>query len=370
MSDRQSAPVTAMTPIMRGINQPLTMELMEVAPPGPGEVRVRMVASGVCHSCLHAWDGSHGGMPLPLVLGDEGAGVVEAVGVGVTRVSVGDPVVLSWVPVCGSCRFCAVGRQSLCTGGPPLGGFHDGSTRFTVDGEPVHHFGPATYAPYSVVAESAAVPIDPRMPLDVAAMIGCAVATGVGAVANTAGARLGDSVAVFGCGGVGLNAVQGAVIVGANPIVAVDLEPERLELAGRLGATAQIDPAADDARQRLDDICPEGFDVTIVAVGAAAALELAWSVTGRGGTCVVVGKTPDGVRIDFDPHSLGGERRLMGSVYGSVRPSVDFPKLVDLYLAGRLKLDELITRRFELDEANEAFASLKAGELARGIVTF
>lgn len=363
-------PETVIAPVMRSVGEPLTMEPIEVAPPGPGEVRVRMAASGVCHSCLHAWDGSHGGVPLPVILGDEGAGIVESIGSGVTRVQVGDPVVLSWVPVCGVCRFCTLGRQSLCIGGPPLGVLGDGTPRFATGDSEVYHFGPATYAPLSVVAESAAIPIDPRMPLDRAAMIGCAVATGVGAVARTANAGFGDAVVVVGCGGVGLNAIQGAVLVGADPIVAVDVQPDRLELAQRLGATGVVDARTDDAADRLDALSPGGFDVTIVAVGSAAALELAWSVTGRGGTCVVVGKTPDGVRIDFDPQTLGGERRLVGSTYGSVRPSIDFPSLVGLYLSGRLKLDELVSHRFELAEANEAFDALRAGELARGLISF
>jgi S-(hydroxymethyl)glutathione dehydrogenase/alcohol dehydrogenase len=329
-----------------------------------------MVASGVCRSCLHAMDGTHGGIPFPVVLGDEGAGVVESVGEGCTRVEVGHPVVISWAPSCGRCRFCVVGRPVLCTNGAPVGFLTDGTTRFALGGRLLHHFGPATYAPFVVVHESVAIPIDPRMPLDRAALVGCAVATGIGAVVNTANARLGTSVAVFGCGGVGLNAVQGGAIVGAHPIAAVDVLPGRLELATTLGATAMVDAAADDAAETLLDISGGGFDVTVVAVGSAAALEQAWSVTGRGGTCVVVGKAPDGVRINFDPQTLGGERRLVGSVYGSSRPLVDFPKPVDLYLAGRLALDELVTVRYRLDEANEAFDALVAGHQARGLIVF
>jgi S-(hydroxymethyl)glutathione dehydrogenase/alcohol dehydrogenase len=364
-------PITVPAPVLRAVGAPMQMEELVVAPPGPGEVRVRMAASGVCHSCLHVADGSHGGLPLPIVLGDEGAGIVEAVGEYTTRVRVGDPVILSWAPSCGWCRFCTVGRPALCVNGAPGGYMTDGTTRMSVAGQPVHHLGPATYAPYAVVHESAAIRIDPAMPLDRAALIGCAVATGVGAVVHTAQARPGGSLAVFGCGGVGLNAIQGGVLVGADPIVGVDVLPARTELARTLGATAVVDAATADATEQLLDLSAGGFDVTVVAVGSAAALEQAWSVTGRGGICVLVGKPPDGVRIDFDPQTLlAGERRLVGSVYGSCRPNVDFPDLVGLYLAGRLKLDELITHRYRIDEANEAFDALRAGDLARGVIVY
>lgn len=365
-------PIVTAAPVLREVGMPLILEEIEVAPPGPDEVRVRMVASGVCHSCLHVADGSHGGLPLPIVLGDEGAGVVEAVGSHCRRVRVGDPVILSWVSPCGWCRWCAVGRPALCVNGAPAGFLPDGTTRMrATDGASIHHLGPATYAPYAVVHESAAIRIDPRMPLDRAALIGCAVATGVGAVVNTAGARPGDSVAVFGCGGVGLNAIQGATIVGADPIVGVDPLPGRRRFATDLGATAVVDAAAADAGDQLLELSGGGFDVTVVAVGNTAALAQAWAATGRGGSCVLVGKPPDGMRIDFDPQSLlAGERRLSGSVYGSSRPSVDFPNLVRLYLDGRLRLDELITRRYDLGEANAAFDGLRDGEQGRGLIVF
>jgi S-(hydroxymethyl)glutathione dehydrogenase/alcohol dehydrogenase len=363
--------VTVRAPVLWGAGQPMVMEDLVVAPPGPGEVRIRMVASGVCHSCLHVADGSHGGIPFPIVLGDEGAGVVEAVGDGCRRHQPGDPVIVSWAPSCGQCRFCAVGRPALCVNGAPVGFLADGTTRFSASGTAVHHFGPATYAPLAVVAETAAIKIAPKMPLDRAALIGCAVATGVGAVVNTANARLGSSVAVFGCGGVGLNAIQGAVLAGAHPIAAVDVRRSRTELAVALGATDAIDASAADAADRLRAVAPGGFDVTVVAVGSGPAFTSAWAATGRGGICVLVGKPPDGTRVDFDPQTLlAGERRLSGSVYGSVRPEADFPKLADLYLAGRLKLDELITQRYALDEADQAFADLARGDNARGLIVF
>lgn len=358
-------------PVLTEIGGSLETRQVDLDPPKRNEVLVKMVAAGICHSCLHAMDGSHGGMPLPLVLGDEGAGVVEEIGPDVTEVAVGDHVVLSWAPNCGKCRFCVAGRPVLCRRGAKAGHLRDGTTRFHMEGKPLHHFGPATYAPYTVVAESAAIPIRKDLPLDVAAMIGCAVATGVGAVVNTAAAHLGDLVAVVGCGGVGLNAIQGARLVGAHPIVAIDPVQDRLELAKRLGATHCIKADADDAAQQIAAVAPDGFDIVVLAVGAMKAFEQAWAMTGIGGTCVVVGRTPDGERTSFNPQTIHtGERRLIGSIYGSVRPALDFPKLADLAFEGQLQLDEMVTTRYELGEVNQAFVDLKAGQLARGLIEF
>lgn len=358
-------------PVLLTIGGTLEMQEVTLEPPRSNEVMVRMVGSGVCHSCLHAMDGSHGGMPTPLVLGDEGAGVVEEVGDGVTDLMAGDHVVISWAPSCGRCRFCVAGRPVLCRRGAKAGFLPDGTTRFRLGDRPLHHFGPATYAPYTVVHSSAAIRIREDLPLDLAAMIGCAVATGVGAVVNTSGARLGDSIAVFGTGGVGLNAIQGAELIGAHPIVAVDVVDDRLDLAKCLGATHTVRADDPDAMDQLLDLSDGGFDVTILSVGAMAAFEQAWASTGIGGTCVVVGRTPDGQRTSFNPQTVHtGERRLVGSIYGSVRPALDFPKLADLAVTGRLQLDAMVTKRYRLDEANDAFAALAAGELARGIITF
>ncbi len=359
------------TPVLPDIGANLEMREVSIEEPREGEVMVEMVASGVCHSCLHAMDGSHGGTPTPLVLGDEGAGIVEAVGPGVTDVSVGDHVVISWAPSCGRCRFCVSGRPVLCERGAPPGRLRDGTTRLSIDGAPLYHFGPATYAAHTVVDASAAIPIRRDLPLDTAALIGCAVATGVGAVVNTSGASFGSSVAVFGCGGVGLNAIQGTRLIGAHPIVAVDLVEERLDLAEQLGATHSVMANSSSADEELSDVSGGGFDATILAVGAISAFEQAWTATGRGGTCVVVGRTPDGESVSFNPQTIHtGARRLAGSIYGAMRPSVDFPKLADLAFDGRLALDELVTKRYPIDQANEAFEDLAGGQLARGLLVF
>ena len=362
---------TLRAPLLTKTGAGLEITELTLDPPKAEEVVVKMTASGVCHSCLHAMDGTHGGMPLPLVLGDEGAGVVEEVGSSVNEVKVGDHVVISWAPNCGRCKFCVSGRPVLCQRGAPAGHLPDGSTRFHRGGRPVYHFGPATYSPYTVVHSSAAIPIRRDLPLDLAAMIGCAVATGVGAVVNTSGARLGDSIAVFGCGGVGLNAIQGARLTGGHPIVAVDLNESRLKLAHRLGATHQVRADSPQALDELMEISNGGFDVTVLAVGAMRAFNQAWEATGRGGTCVVVGRTPDGERTEFNPQTIHtGERRLVGSIYGSVRPSLDFPKFADLAVEGQLKLEEMVTTRYPIDQVNEAFSDLAEGRLARGLIVF
>jgi len=228
--------------------KPLSVEDLELEAPRAGEVLVRMVASGVCHSCLHAADGSWKGVPVPIVLGDEGAGVVEAVGPGVTELAPGDHVILSWTPTCGRCHYCVIGRPNLCERRQAGRGLlPDGTTRMSLGGRPVHHYGHvATYASSTVVAESCAIRIDSSMPLDRAALIGCSVMTGVGAVINTAAVPPGAGMAVFGVGGVGLNVVQGGALVTAHPLIAVDMRAERLEHARALGATHVVDASRQD----------------------------------------------------------------------------------------------------------------------------
>jgi Zn-dependent alcohol dehydrogenase len=270
--------------------------------------------------------------------------------------------------------MCAKGRPVLCrTFANGRAGFLPaGQPRFLAeDGSTIHHFGPATYSPLTVVHESQAIRIDPSIPLDVASMIGCAVTTGVGSVLNTAGCRPGMSVAVFGCGGVGMSAVQGAVLGGALPIAAVDVAPARLELAIKLGATDTVVAGSDRQLEKLEEISGGGFDITVLAVGSTAAFETAWAATGPGGTCIVVGKPPEGSTIPFDPGTLlAGERRLLGSSYGSSRPSIDFPMLARLYQAGILPLESMLGQRYEPSEANVAFEDLLDGKPGRGLIMF
>jgi S-(hydroxymethyl)glutathione dehydrogenase / alcohol dehydrogenase len=353
--------------------KPLSVEELDLEAPRAGEVLVRMAASGVCHSCLHAADGSWQGVPVPIVLGDEGAGVVEAVGPAVAELGVGDHVVLSWAPTCGRCHYCVIGRPNLCERRlPGRGVLPDGTTRMSLRGRPVFHYGHvATYASLTVVAESCAIRIDPAMPLDRAALIGCSVMTGVGAVINTAAVPAGASMAVFGVGGVGLNVVQGGVMVAAHPIIAVDVKRAKLDQATALGATHGIDAAREDAAAAIRRITGRGADYTFVAVGDARAMSQAVDALSPGGTCVLIGVPATGSTVALDPRPIVvGERVIRGSSYGSARTREDLPRLVTLYQAGRLRIDELITHRYGLDEANEAFAALAAGELGRGLIVF
>jgi NDMA-dependent alcohol dehydrogenase len=358
------------------VREPIVVEEVRLDEPKAGEVLVKMAASGVCHSCLHAADGSWAGTQTPMILGDEGAGIVEQVGPGVRRLKPGDHVILSWAPNCGYCRACVLGHPVRCENRPPPGSMIDGTVRMhlsNANGQDVYHYASiATFGPYSVVPESAAIKIRDDVSLEIAALIGCSVMTGVGSVLNTAGVRPGESVVVVGCGGIGLNAVQGGRLASAQPLIAVDVEDSKLEYARALGATHTINGSREDVGEAVRKLTDgRGADYAIVAVGSTRAQATAWSTLGRGGTCVMIGLPPAGEKIEIDPGSLvGPERRLLGSCYGSASVFADFPRMIELYLSGKLKIDELITHRYAIDEVNEAFRALAAGELARGIIVF
>lgn len=358
-------------PVLLTPNQPMQMLEVDIDEPGYGEIRVKMTASGVCHSCLHAYDGSHTGIPMPIILGDEGSGVVESVGEGCTRLSPGDHVIISWAPDCGNCKYCALGFPSLCLNSVGAGQAYGGGTRWSVNGDPVYHYGPATYGPYIIVPEAAAVTVRKDFPLDLAALIGCSVTTGFGAVVNTAGVRAGQSVAVFGCGGVGLNAIQGASITGAYPVIGVDVLDSKLELARHFGATHTINPTKDDLMEKVKEFTGNGVDASIVAVGNIQAMEQGLEILAKQGVEVVLGLPGTGQTFQVSPALLmSGERRIVGSRYGSGNPMVEFPRMVDLAMAGLLKIEDLVTKRYDLDEADEAFRALAAGEQARGLIVF
>jgi len=363
---------TIQAAVLHHVHDPLVVEPVELDAPGPGEVLVQLAASGVCHSCLHIMDGSMAWPDLPVVLGDEGAGTVEQVGPGVTTSQPGDHVILSWSPACGRCRYCVTARPQLCERRPPRGRMHDGTTRRHLRGQDVQHMGPATYATHTVVSAESVVPIRPDMPLDKAALIGCAVTTGAGAVLNTAGVRAGQSLAIFGAGGIGLNAVQGGRLCGAFPLIAVDLAENKLAFARGLGATHTINAGLGDPVQAIRALTAgRGADYTVVAVGSGPAIQAAWDALAPGGTCVVIGAPPPEVRVAVNPVDLyRDEKRLTGSRYGSSRPLDDFGRFVDLYLAGKLELDALITRQYPLDDVNEAHRALAAGENMRGLLVF
>jgi S-(hydroxymethyl)glutathione dehydrogenase/alcohol dehydrogenase len=356
--------------ILRQVNVPMKVEEIDLQEPRAGEVKVKMTATGICHSCLHVIDGSLPGIQLPMVLGDEGSGVVTAVGGGVSNVSVGAHVIISWSPACGHCRYCVSGRPVLCINQPPFGFLADGTTRMRVGSEDILHFGPATYATEIVIPSSCAVPITKEMPLDIAALIGCSVMTGVGAVTQTANVPVGATLAVFGCGGIGLNAIQGGVLAGASQIIAVDISDFKLQAAASLGATHLV-RADKDAISEITKITKGGVDFAVVAVGNNKALAQAYESLAPGGTCVSLALYPAGQLMDLDPNKFAAkELTIIGSRYGSARPSIDFGTMVDLYLAGKLKLTELVTRRYEFEEINEAHRALAAGEVTRTMINF
>ena len=352
---------------------PLEVDDVELHDPKEEEVLVKMVASGVCHSCLHAADGSWQGIPVPIVLGDEGAAVVEEVGPGVRDLKPGDHVILSWAPACGRCHYCATGRSQLCEHQvPKRGALFDGNTRMFWKGKPVYHYGHvASYASYSVVPSSCAIPIRKDMPLEQAALIGCSVMTGVGAVLNTAHVPSGASMAVFGVGGIGLNVIQGGSLVAAHPIIAVDVMAQKLDYATSMGADHGIDASQDDPVEAIRDLTRRGADYAFVAVGHAGAVQQAMDCLAPGGTCVIIGLPATGSTADLDLENMvRNERIVRGCKYGSARIRDDFPRMVELYLGGKLKIDELITKRYNLEEGNEAFADLASGANARGLIVF
>lgn len=347
----------------------VAVEELELEAPRAREVLVRLGASGVCHSDLHVVDGEWT-RPTPVVMGHEGAGVVEAVGAGVRGVSAGDHVVLSWYYACGRCAHCLAGRAWACSGtraGQCV--MDDGTTRFRRPdtGENVHtYLAVGSMAERSVVPEAAAIPVPREVPWDVAALIGCAVTTGVGAVWNTARVEPGASVVVLGCGGVGLSVVMGAALAGADPIVAVDVSEEKLALAEDVGATAAM-RSAEEALALL----PAGADYVFEAIGLVETIESIPSLLRSGGVGVLVGLTAAGVRASFDVYSfVDTGKTLTGSIYGGAVPALDFPRIARLYLAGKLPLDRLVSHRIGLDEVDEAFAAMRRRERARSVVVF
>ncbi|MGA7983785.1 MAG: Zn-dependent alcohol dehydrogenase [Burkholderiales bacterium] len=360
--------------VCRELNKPVVVESITVDPPQRGEVMVKLGACGVCHSDLSATNGTIP-LPPPLVLGHEAAGEVIAVGEGVAGLAVGDHVVSSFIYMCGKCRFCSMGRPVLCVEqGKALTTLPDGTLR-TRDarGQPLSIFsGCGVMAEYATLHVDNVVKIDPKIPFDRAALVGCAVTTGVGAVFNTARVVPGASVAVFGCGGVGLNVVQGAAIAGAGRIVAIDSMESKLELARKFGATdVLLAKPGEDLTKPLKKLTGGGADYAFECVGSGELAAAAYRATGRGGVTVVVGVAKPGDSTSVRTMTLPFEEKtLTGSYFGSCVPRIDFPRMLGLYMQGKLKLDELITRRYSIDEAPQAFADLESGKNARGVIVF
>jgi len=354
---------------MREFRGELAIEDVAVDSPGPDEVLIRTVASGICHTDLTYWGGRHP-HPLPMILGHEGCGIVEAVGAGVTNLEVGDAVVTCMTSFCGHCAHCVTGNLVLCESlerdrapGQPA--------KITLGGEKIHPYGRlGTFAEQMLVYKNSCVKIRPDMPLEQASVVGCGVLTGVGAVINTAKVQPGQSVAVLGCGGVGLSVINGAVIAGASRIIAIDTQSEKLELAREFGATDCVDASSGNAAQQVIEMTGGGVDFAFEAVGTPQTAQSAFGMIRRGGAMILVGMLPPDEMVQFPGKEFVYGKKVIGSMLGSNRFPFDIPRLIEFYMQGRLKLDELVSRRIGLDEVNEALQQVGKGGVARSVIVF
>jgi Zn-dependent alcohol dehydrogenase len=353
--------------VCHAFGEPLVVEEIELDAPRRGEVRVRVAACAVCHSDVAYASGAWGGS-VPAVYGHEAAGVVEEAGDDAGGLQPGDHVVVTLVRSCAACHTCRRGQPALCETRFPLD--ERSPLRTTGGTEIAQGLRTAAFAEQVVVHHSQAVTVPRELPLDRACLLACGVVTGYGAVVNTAGMAAGDSAVVIGAGGVGLNCIQGATLVGAGPIIAIDLADGRLAAATAFGATRVVDPAAEDARQVVRGLTGgRGADCVLVAAGSTAAVELALQVVRRGGTVVIAGMPASGATVAFDPGGIAHDGiRILGSKLGSSRPQVDVPALAGLYLEGRLRLDELISSRSPLSAINDALRSAARGEALRAVI--
>ena len=354
--------------------KPLSIQTVELDPPGRGEVLVKIGAAGLCHSDLSVINGDRP-RPTPMALGHEAAGVIEELGEDVSDLAVGDHVVMVFMPSCGHCMPCAEGRPALCEPGAVANGagtLLSGARRLHCDGVDVnHHLGVSAFAEYAVMSRRSVIKIDPALPLHEAALFGCAVLTGVGAVVNTARLQPGQTAAVIGLGGVGLASVLGAVASGARQIVAIDLADDKLGLARQLGATDTVNARADDAAEQIRALTGGGVDVAFEMAGSARAMELAYKITRRGGMTVTAGLPPPNATLALPLVNLVAEERtVMGSYIGSCVPTRDIPRYVGLYQRGRLPVDRLMSGVLTLDEINEGFDRLHEGKAVRQVVVF
>lgn len=355
-------------------SKPLSVEEVDLDPPGPGEVLVKVAAAGLCHSDLSVINGDRPRV-MPMVLGHEAAGIVEETGPGVDDLKKGDHVSMVFVPSCGHCLPCMEGRPALCEPGAAAnvkGDLLGGGKRLHRNGEALnHHMGISCFAEYATVSRRSLVKIDPEVPLDEAAMFGCAVLTGVGAVLNTAGVRPGQTVAVVGLGGVGLTSLLGALVAGARAVVAVDLSEQKLGLARQLGATHAFNAGDPDCVDKVREATQGGVDVAVEMAGSIKALETAYRITRRGGQTVTAGLPNHAQTFALSPVNLVGEERtLKGSYVGSCVPLRDLPRYMALYRQGKLPVDRLLSDRLKLDEINEGFDRLAEGKAVRQVVVF
>ncbi len=357
--------------VLRAVKTPLVIEDVRIDKPGPHEVLVRTAAAGVCHSDLHFVNGTYP-FPLPAVLGHESAGVVEQVGSEVRTVKPGDHVITCLSAFCGHCEFCLTGHMSLCIS-PDTKRSKGDAPRLYREGDAPRmnqYLNLSSFAEQMLIHEHACTRIRPDMPLDVAALIGCSVTTGVGAVIHTSNVRPGETVAVIGCGGVGLSAINGAAIAGAGRIIAVDRIGSKLNLAKHFGATDVVDATQDDPVQQVLEMTGGGVHHAFEAIGLKQTAEQAFKMLRRGGVANIIGMIPIGVKIELEGSDFLGEKRIQGSLMGSNRFPVDMPRFVDFYMSGKLKLDEMISQRIPLEQVNEALEELERGEVARSVIVF
>lgn len=356
--------------VLHTINQPLAIEDVILQKPGPREVLIRTKVAGLCHSDLHFMEGLYP-HPLPAVLGHESAGVVEQVGADVTYVKPGDHVVTCLSVFCGTCDNCATGRTVICTN-TDVKMLPGQSKRLSwKGGEPMHQFlNLSSFAEQMLVHENAIVKIRREMPLDLAALIGCGVITGYGAVVNTAKVVAGETVAVIGCGGVGMAAINGAAIAGAGRIIAIDTNPAKLQLATKLGATDLINPKDGDPVEQVKNLTNGGVQHAFEVLGSKKTAEQAFQMLAVGGTATIVGMVPFGEKIELHGFDFLRERKIQGSSMGSNHFRVDMPRLIDFYMRGKLHLEDWISAKLKLSEINEGFANMKAGKTLRSVVVF
>jgi S-(hydroxymethyl)glutathione dehydrogenase/alcohol dehydrogenase len=355
--------------VLREVGKPLQIEDVQIGKPGPHEVLIRTAAAGVCHSDLHFMEGKYP-FPLPAVLGHESAGVVEQVGSEVRTVKVGDHVITCLSAYCGHCDQCLTGHMSLCQS-PDTRREQGAEPRITsASGNMNQYLNLSSFAEQMLIHEHACVSIRKDMPLDRAALIGCGVTTGIGAVIHTSNVRPGETVAVIGCGGVGLAAINGAAIAGAGRIIAIDMSPAKDNMSRIFGATDFIDASKDDPVKAVMDLTGGGVHHSFEAIGLGKTAEQSFNMLRRGGTANVIGMIPVGQTVTLMGAAFLGEKRIQGSLMGSNRFPVDMPRFVDFYMSGKLKLDEMISRRLKIEEINDAFDEMKTGQIARSVVVF
>ncbi|HUP25594.1 MAG TPA: Zn-dependent alcohol dehydrogenase [Thermoanaerobaculia bacterium] len=356
--------------VLRDIPGPLHIEDVQISKPGPREVLIRTAVAGLCHSDLHFMEGKYP-HPVPAVLGHESAGVVEAVGDQVVYVKPGDHVITCLSVYCGNCEACLTGHLSICPNKGDTARRKGEEPRLKQNGGPMQQFlHLSSFAEQMLVHEHALVKVREDMPLDRAALLGCAVVTGLGAVFHTARVEPGSTVAVVGCGGIGLSAIQGARIAGAGRIIAVDVVPSKLELAKKMGATDALNARELDPVAAIKDLTSGGVHYSFEAIGTKATAEQCFFMLRPGGTATIIGMIPVNEKIELPGHAFLPERKIQGSMMGSNRFRVDMPRFVDLYLDGRLDLDSLISARIGLEQINDGFTAMKTGEVARSVIVF